>query len=568
VSDEIREARIGGGPLAPPGVPAGAPPLRTPILEPVADALYFVAQKGWTLASGAFFTALVTFLGEKLGLEYAIVDELLDDGVTARTVGLYAKGGIQPNLEYSLAGTPCENVMGKNLCYYPRDVQALFPLDVMLQEMGARSYIGVPLWASNGAPIGLIAVMGCKDFEGDRQTAEAVLQVVAVRCAHELERTRAEAFLRRHRSFIEHSTDMMAVVGADHRYLLANQAFNERVGGGASVVGRGVAEVVGANLYRDTLRPHLDRAFAGEVVQFDMRREYPGIGSRDLLVKYFPIAAPGEKAQVGAIIIDVTARRVAEEDLAWENQVSAELAALARRLLSPGLEIRDVAFRVLESVRALTGSEHGFVSEIDPVSGDNIGHTLTEMLGDACRIQGPDRRIAFSRQPDGTYGRLWGVPLNSRAAVLTNEPATHPSAGGIPDGHVPLERFLSVPVLYGGKLVGQIAVANARSDYTDRHLQAVGRLADLYALAIGRLRAEGDRQRLESDLARALRLESIGRLAGGIAHDFNNMLAVIGGNAALALDHLGADHPIRPDIEEIAAAARRSADLTRQLLAF
>lgn len=156
----------------------------------IKETLVFIAQKGWTLSHDGFFPALVSFLGERLGVEYALVDELLL-GQRARTVGLYAAGKLVPDMEYDLKGTPCESVMGKTLCCYPRDIQRLFPEDALLQQMGAESYLGIPLWDSRGAPIGLIAVMGQKPLE-NRERAEAILQMVAVRCAHELERKRSE----------------------------------------------------------------------------------------------------------------------------------------------------------------------------------------------------------------------------------------------------------------------------------------------------------------------------------------------------------------------------------------
>jgi signal transduction histidine kinase len=81
--------------------------------------------------------------------------------------------------------------MGKTLCCYPERIQELFPQDVLLQQMGAQSYLGIPLWDSSGAPIGLIAVMGQRPM-ADRHLAQTILQIVAVRCAHELERRRAE----------------------------------------------------------------------------------------------------------------------------------------------------------------------------------------------------------------------------------------------------------------------------------------------------------------------------------------------------------------------------------------
>jgi CheY-like chemotaxis protein len=63
-------------------------------------------------------------------------------------------------------------------------------------------------------------------------------------------------------------------------------------------------------------------------------------------------------------------------------------------------------------------------------------------------------------------------------------------------------------------------------------------------------------------------MESVGRLAGGVAHDYNNMLGVILGHAEMALERVAPTEPLCHNLKEIRKAAERSADLTRQLLAF
>ncbi len=80
--------------------------------------------------------------------------------------------------------------------------------------------------------------------------------------------------------------------------------------------------------------------------------------------------------------------------------------------------------------------------------------------------------------------------------------------------------------------------------------------------------AEKERDRLQSQLIQAQRLESIGRLAGGVAHDFNNMLTVIIGYTQASLDEIDENSPIHDSLIEILKAAERSADITAQLLAF
>lgn len=83
-----------------------------------------------------------------------------------------------------------------------------------------------------------------------------------------------------------------------------------------------------------------------------------------------------------------------------------------------------------------------------------------------------------------------------------------------------------------------------------------------------RKQMERERQKLESQLRQAQKMEAVGRLAGGVAHDFNNMLSVILGYCEISISKLHPADPLYPDIQEIHGAAQRSAELTRQLLAF
>jgi len=108
-------------------------------------------------------------------------------------------------------------------------------------------------------------------------------------------------------------------------------------------------------------------------------------------------------------------------------------------------------------------------------------------------------------------------------------------------------------VIWSAEIVnigGQEAMLSLIYDYTD-----------------GKRTAE-EKEKLQLQLLQSQKMESVGRLAGGVAHDYNNMLGVIIGHAELAMLKSGLDHPLRGHLDEIMNAARRSADLTQQLLAF
>jgi two-component system cell cycle sensor histidine kinase/response regulator CckA len=109
-----------------------------------------------------------------------------------------------------------------------------------------------------------------------------------------------------------------------------------------------------------------------------------------------------------------------------------------------------------------------------------------------------------------------------------------------------------------------------RSDGQTREMELSSRTFELggrtVVLAVGRDVTE--LRTLEQKMLHSQKLESLGVLAGGIAHDFNNLLTGILGNADLARSEMSPLAPSRASLEGIETAARRAADLCRQLLAY
>jgi signal transduction histidine kinase/ligand-binding sensor domain-containing protein/ActR/RegA family two-component response regulator len=126
-----------------------------------------------------------------------------------------------------------------------------------------------------------------------------------------------------------------------------------------------------------------------------------------------------------------------------------------------------------------------------------------------------------------------------------------------------------IVVVFAGLSVALASTTRRLRRHTGRlEAEVEARTAQLRQDLARREQMEIERRHMQAQLEHAQKMESIGRLAGGVAHDFNNMLQAIQGNAELALAKKTASPRLTEHLEEIQKAARRSSDLTRQLLAF
>jgi diguanylate cyclase (GGDEF)-like protein/PAS domain S-box-containing protein len=153
---------------------------------------------GVTGESGeGFYQTMVQSLGKLFAAKYAFIG-LLDpaDSRIVNTLAVSVDGVISDNISYSLAQTPCENVVGNDTCLYPCGVQQLFPQDHLLKEMQVESYIGTPIFNTEGNAVGLLVAMDTKEMTKQEQVSP-VLKIFAARAGAEIERVSTEAYIRR-----------------------------------------------------------------------------------------------------------------------------------------------------------------------------------------------------------------------------------------------------------------------------------------------------------------------------------------------------------------------------------
>jgi len=122
--------------------------------------------------------------------------------------------------------------------------------------------------------------------------------------------TRLQEFER----VIEGLEEMIVVVDRDYRYVIANQSFlNYRGVKREEVIGRLISEVLNPEVFEKTVREKVDECLRGQVVQYEMRYQYPEKGERNLFISYFPIEGPDGVDRAACVLQDTTERKRAEE---------------------------------------------------------------------------------------------------------------------------------------------------------------------------------------------------------------------------------------------------------------
>ncbi|NQZ54451.1 MAG: diguanylate cyclase [Piscirickettsiaceae bacterium] len=154
------------------------------------DVLRTLAETGIT-QDGDIFKTIVHQLALSHDVRYVFIGCVNPlDRTQIDTIAVWANGEFGQNFSYSLVGTPCSNIIYENdISFYPNHIQQQFPDDHMLVQMGAESYIGVPLKNSTGKVLGLIAMLDDKPMLApDHLSTLVLLKSLAVRANIELER--------------------------------------------------------------------------------------------------------------------------------------------------------------------------------------------------------------------------------------------------------------------------------------------------------------------------------------------------------------------------------------------
>jgi PAS domain S-box-containing protein len=180
-------------------------------------ALRSIMEGTATHTGDRFFQTLVESLARALGTHGAWVTEYLAESRRLRALAFWLGGEWVPNFEYAIDGTPCADVIDNGrLVHIADNVLELYPNDEPGREMGAVSYLGLPLLDVDGSVLGHLSVLDRRPMPAEPR-AEALIRIFAARATAELQRLRAETEVRQREEKLTRLVDsaMDAIVELD-----------------------------------------------------------------------------------------------------------------------------------------------------------------------------------------------------------------------------------------------------------------------------------------------------------------------------------------------------------------
>ncbi len=275
-----------------------------------------IASALWPLSGDLFFNSLVEHLRDILLSDYVCVGEFVDNGEGAKIslIACFGEGKHLNNFEYTLSGTPCEQVMRKGDYWVTKEVATEFPKTAMLRDLGIEGYVGLALRGTTGSNLGLLSVL-FKKLIVDIESTLSVLKIFAAWVSAELTRSKAEETLHRYYQIVDSSADLLALVDSNYTYQAVNPAYLDMFGKRRDqIIGQTPTEVFGREVFEEIIKPKLDECLKGNETKVEFKVDLANKPNCHIQTKLSPFLDPNGNT-TGVVICghDITSLKQTEE---------------------------------------------------------------------------------------------------------------------------------------------------------------------------------------------------------------------------------------------------------------
>jgi PAS domain S-box-containing protein len=370
---------------------------------------------------------------------------------------------------------------------------------------------------------------------------------------HITDRKRAEQALRtseaRFRSFVDHATDAFFLHDDDAAVIDVNRQACESLGyTREELIGMHPRDY-NPDLDAQTIAAMMKRVRAGETVTFEsLHRRKDGA--------VFPVEVRARQFQQGehrfriALVRDISERKRAEQRLLAEHTVA--------RVLAEAATVEEATPRILEVLCEFLDFDLGTFWRID----QEAGHLCCADMWLKPPIEAPlfqaATRASKFRPGNGLPGRVWSTGLPACIPDVVQDAGFLRGSSAAREG---LHAALAFPILLGGAVIGVIDFVSREVRQPDPALlDVMATIGSQIGQFIERKRAEEALRDVNTELARANRIATLGQFTASIAHEVKQPIAAARNSARAALNFLGRDPPDLQEVKEALGAIVNDAD--------
>jgi PAS domain S-box-containing protein len=259
-------------------------------------------------------------------------------------------------------------------------------------------------------------------------------------------------------SLIEASLDPLVTISVEGKIISANEAT-------VQITGVVRDKLIGSDISLCFTDPEKVRACHQEVFTKGFIVEYP-LSMRHVSGEVFDVlynASPyrNKSGEIEGILC--VARNITEQKRAQETQLIQGRIATIFAIVPHDEMFNEVLKVVLSALHSPFGV-FGYLDE----AGDLLVPTMTRQIWDKCQV--PEKTVIFPRETWGDSS--WPAALREKRVVYSNDSSTN-----IPEGHVGIQRHISLPILFQGEAIGLFQVANKETDYTEADISTLDIIA-------------------------------------------------------------------------------------------